>query len=284
MDNTNNFVISVMTQQELNDIAIQWAKNEGWNPGLYDADSFYAQDPQGFFIGRLNDEIIGCCSAVTYETSFAFFGHYVVKEKYRAQGYGIQMTQHRLNYVGNRVTGLDGVLNMCDKYANLGFRTTHLNIRHEGISPTITKLDKHIFALQNDMIPDVIQYDSKYFPAERPRFLEKWLAPPAGNVFLYISQNTIQGYGVIRQCFTGYKIGPLFAESSEIAEKILRALLSKIPGETFYLDTPEPNSAALSLADAYQMKPSFKTLRMYKNGQPDINLAHVFGITTFELG
>ncbi|MFN7098180.1 MAG: GNAT family N-acetyltransferase, partial [Gammaproteobacteria bacterium] len=257
----------------------------GWNPGLYDADSFYAQDPHGFFVGRLNDEVIGCCSAVTYEQDFAFFGSYVVKEGYRDQGYGIQMTRHRLAYVGSRLTGLDGVLNMCDKYANLGFRPAHMNIRQAGLSPIHSvEIDPHVFNLQEDMLPDVFAYDRLYFPAARPQFLEQWLRPPAGKVFVYIEKNDIQGYGVIRQCYTGHKIGPLFAETPAIAEKILQALLSTIPGEPFFLDTPEPNQHALALADSYNAKPSFKTLRMYLHGQPDVNLNNVFGITSFELG
>jgi GNAT superfamily N-acetyltransferase len=284
MSNKDNFVITAMTQQELNDIAIPWAQKEGWNPGLYDAESFYAQDPHGFFVARLNDEIIGCCSAVTYEDIFAFFGLYVVKEGFRNQGYGIQMTRHRLAYVGSRMVGLDGVLDMCDKYANLGFRTAHLNIRHEGIAPLIVELDKHVYPIQSEMIPDINNYDRHYFPATRPLFLDKWLSPPAGSVFVYIEQNKIQGYGVIRQCFNGHKIGPLFAETPNIADKILQALLSRIPGETFFLDTPEPNQAALALATKYNTKVCFKTLRMYMHGQPNINLDHVFGITTFELG
>ena len=41
-----------MTRAEL-DIGIGWAADEGWNPGLHDADSFYATDPGGFLIGRL---------------------------------------------------------------------------------------------------------------------------------------------------------------------------------------------------------------------------------------
>jgi hypothetical protein len=37
-------------------IAIEWARREGWNPGLHDAQTFYQADPNGFFIGELNGE------------------------------------------------------------------------------------------------------------------------------------------------------------------------------------------------------------------------------------
>jgi len=35
-----------MSRQEL-DLAVDWAAAEGWNPGLHDANCFYAIDPTG---------------------------------------------------------------------------------------------------------------------------------------------------------------------------------------------------------------------------------------------
>lgn len=48
------------------DIAVDWAAEEGWNPGLPDADCYYAADPQGFFIGFLGADPIATISAVRY--------------------------------------------------------------------------------------------------------------------------------------------------------------------------------------------------------------------------
>jgi len=31
-------------------LAVAWAASEGWNPGVHDADCFYAADPDGFFL------------------------------------------------------------------------------------------------------------------------------------------------------------------------------------------------------------------------------------------
>lgn len=44
------YKIKTMTREEL-DIAVEWAAREGWNPGVHDADAFYAADPNGFFGG-----------------------------------------------------------------------------------------------------------------------------------------------------------------------------------------------------------------------------------------
>lgn len=281
------YIISHMNEREVEDIIIQWAKEEGWNPGLHDAASFYAQDPQGFFIARLDHQPIGCSSAVIYDENFAFFGCYIVKREFRHQGYGIQMTRRRLEYVGNRNIGLDGVIHMCDKYANIGFRPAHMNIRYQGrlSIKENNASDPHIISISEQLISSIEKYDRLYFPAPRRAFLNEWLKQSLDKMAnAYIQDGIVKGYGVIRKCFLGYKIGPLFADSYEIAEKIFRSLVVKAQGDVFFLDIPEPNTAALALVKHYKMEPSFKTLRMYTKGVPDINLDRVFGITTFELG
>jgi hypothetical protein len=60
-----------MTRAEI-DLGIDWAAAEGWNPGLHDAESFYAADPGGFLVGLLDNEPVGMISAVKYGHSFGF--------------------------------------------------------------------------------------------------------------------------------------------------------------------------------------------------------------------
>ncbi|MGZ4981767.1 MAG: GNAT family N-acetyltransferase, partial [Methylobacter sp.] len=77
----NSYTIRTMTRQEIN-IAVDWATEEGWNPGLHDADCFYAADPSGFLVGLLDDEPIATISVVKYGDSFGFLGFYIVKPEY----------------------------------------------------------------------------------------------------------------------------------------------------------------------------------------------------------
>ncbi len=86
------YQIRTMTREEL-DIAISWAAEEGWNPGLYDADAFYATDPNGFFIGLLDNQPIACISAVSYNNSFGFMGFYIVRKEYLRHNKVIKMNK-----------------------------------------------------------------------------------------------------------------------------------------------------------------------------------------------
>ena len=47
-------------------LAIDWAADEGWNPGLHDAESFHAADPEGFLVAQVEGVPVGCISAVAY--------------------------------------------------------------------------------------------------------------------------------------------------------------------------------------------------------------------------
>jgi len=94
----------------------------------------------------------------------------------------------------------------------------------------------------------------------------------------------VAGYGVIRRCREGFKIGPLFADDEKGADLLFRGLAAKSGGETIYLDPPEPNAPAIALAERYGLEQVFETARMYKNGLPDLPTARIFGMTTFELG
>jgi len=132
-------------------------------------------------------------------------------------------------------------------------------------------------------IEEISNYDSSCFPARREKFLESWLKMVHSNSFVYYDEK-IRGYGVIRPCRKGYKIGPIFADNPLVADEIYKALVSKAIDEIVYLDVPEINQAAVDIAMKYDMKKVFETARMYSKYEPLIDINKIFGITSFELG
>lgn len=95
----------------------------------------------------------------------------------------------------------------------------------------------------------------------------------------------LQGYAVLRPCRDGFKIGPLCADTPQVAEELMQALCGRVPlDEAVFLDVPEPNAAAVALAVRHGMRACFETARMYTGADPCLPLARQYGITTFELG
>src|SRR5436190_6682315 len=279
-----SYAIRSMTRQEV-DIAIDWAAAEGWNPGLYDANCFYVADPNGFLIGLLGDEPIATISVVRYGDSFGFLGFYIVKPEYRGKGYGIQIWNAGLAYLTGRTIGLDGVVDQQSNYRNAGFRLAYKNIRYRGTGGGYFSTESGIVQLSSLPFDEIDAYDKPFFRGDRMQFLKCWIDQPQSTALGILRNRTLAGYGVLRTCRSGCKIGPLFADSPELAERLFLALQGHAPeGAPIFLDTPAVNSAAVDLAKRHNMTLVFETARMYTGNNPDLPVNRLFGVTTFELG
>jgi hypothetical protein len=127
--------------------------------------------------------------------------------------------------------------------------------------------------------------DRRVFPAARDRFWRAWINAPETAGLACVEDARLAGWGVIRRCREGHKIGPLVADTSAIAASLYSALCGRVPaGDPVYLDVPLPNVDAVALAKDHGMSGVFETARMYTGVAPACELQRVFGVTTFELG
>lgn len=279
-----NYNVRKMTRKDLN-TAVEWAAKEGWNPGLYDADCFFQIDKNGFFMGFLNNEPIVCISAVSYDKDFGFLGFYICKPKHRNQGYGIQVWNKAISYLNTQNIGLDGVVEQQENYKKSGFKLAYNNARYQFKSKKFVNNNSGIVVVSNLSFDELVTYDRQFFPADRTAFLNCWIRQPESVVLASKINNQIKGYGMIRKCRTGYKIGPLFSENLRVADNLFQSLVSSIPENTpVFLDIPEINPGAVKLVKKYSMKKSFSTARMYTKTPPKLPIERIYGITTFEVG
>jgi ribosomal protein S18 acetylase RimI-like enzyme len=275
------YVIRTMSRPEV-DLAVEWAAREGWNPGLSDAECFHAADPRGFLIGEIADRSVACISAVAYGEAFGFIGFYIVEPEFRGRGYGIRIWRAAMARLGARNVGLDGVIAQQDSYRKSGFRLAYRNVRYEGRAEAgATHGSVPLAALP---FAEIEAYDRTVFPEPRCAFLERWLAIPDAHARGVVRDGRLAGYAVARPCRSGFKIGPLFADDAEAAEALFGDLSAKVAGAQIYLDVSQVNPSAVALAERHAMSAVFETARMYTGPDPEIDVARVFGVTTFELG
>jgi GNAT superfamily N-acetyltransferase len=248
----SEIVIRTLTEMEV-DTVIEWAVVEGWDPGACDKAAFLAMDEGAFLGGFLEDKLVACISLVIYDDTFAFLGFFIVAPEHRGRGFGFaKVWRAALARAGEkRVIGLDGVVAQQGNYSRSAFTLAHRNIRFGGLVPEclsdftdklslldcphaphlpteIVKFDPTNQAMQHD----IIQYDSRFFPAPRAAFTRTWLTTPGHLVWAALRKNCLVGYIVIRPCIgttrgarckpgTGtethrgcFKIGPLFADDA----------------------------------------------------------------------
>ncbi len=287
---SNQLVIRNMTRPELDEL-VGWAAREGWNPGFHDAELFWATDPDAFIAACRGDELIGGGAITSYHGEFGFMGFFIVRPEYRGQGLGNTLWHVRRERLLARLRpgasiGMDGVFAMQDYYAKGGFVFSHRNMRFRaGISQRASPAgDEDIVPLASVPFDQVVDYDRTCFPAERATFLSGWIAQPDALAVGCRRDGRLSGYGVVRRCRDGCKIGPLFADDARAANALYVRLAQFVQGGPLFLDAPQNNPAAMALVQQQAMTEVFGCARMYLGPPPAIAHERVFGVTTFELG
>jgi GNAT superfamily N-acetyltransferase len=279
----NTFNIRTMRPDEIS-LAVDWAAAEGWNPGLADAACFACVDRQGFLIAELDGAPAATVSCVNYNEGFSFLGFYIVRPDLRGTGCGIRIWKAAIAHAGSRVIGLDGVTAQQDNYRKSGFQLAYANVRYGGTVVASAVPPASIMALSDVPIAAIEADDATVFPAPRPAFLQAWIGA-AGHVgCAVVRDGKPAGWGVIRPCRKGFKIGPLVADDRAAAERVFTALVAAAGGGDVFLDVPEVNRDAVALAQGQGLAPVFETARMYTGAIRPLRLERVFGVTTFELG
>ena len=291
---------SVTCVQELS-YALQLAAAEGWRPGVGDAESFYAADSTGFFIGELNGRKIGTVSAVKYDSRLSFGGFLIVENAYRGQGYGLALLNAGIASCGQRNIALDSVAEYSDLYNRHGFKKVWTNRRFELdplVALPIMELEPSppnvtVKSTAEIDFSQLAEYDAVMFGVSRHSFLTKWIAGSQSKGFAAVSSaGELLGYIVIRKTMVdgeGYKIGPLFADTLDTARMLLMNALKVASSTTddrlVYIDVPiDLNPNAVKLVEELKGSAGFTTHRMYSKGMPDIPGTKIYGVTSLELG
>ena len=265
-----------------------WARQEEWNPGPYDADVFWATDPDGHYGYFDNGTLIAGGSIVSYNNEFGFMGLFIVKLEYRSFGIGRKLWYQRRDTLLSRINkgasiGMDGVVAMQPFYQKGGFEIAFRDLRYEkkGVSFNI---DKNIAPIEEIDYQSILAYDKQCFGFLRPQFMLPWLKLPGNKTFKYVENGQLKGFAILRKANVGYKICPLFADNDSIAEELYKACLNSSNQEPVYFDIPEINKGAVQLVKKYEATYVFECARMYYDKPPKMAIEKVYGVTTFELG
>ncbi len=283
MSKLDEFQVRTMRNKELA-FAIDLAAREGWNPGLHDAECFFAADPNGFLIGELAGEPVGCISAVSYAGRYGFVGLYIVRPEFRHRGYGSRLWQAAMDRLRGHNVGLDGVPAQQRNYARSGFRHAHRSVRYQGQAKPAAR-HASVGSAAEVAFEAISDFDRQVFPERREAFLRPWLAQPMGGAYVAHDGARLTGYTVVRPCREGWKIGPLAADDPIVARRLYEAAGAHTPrGAPIFVDVPEANPGTKAFLAELGLTPVFETARMYTGPDPAIDLPKLFGVTTFELG
>lgn len=275
--------IRPLTRTEL-DTAVGWAGAEGWDPGVGDADAFWAGDPGGFWAGERDGELVATLSLVRQGPRFGFAGFYIVRPDLRGSGHGLALWRAVVDASPLETIGLDGVPAQEPSYARSGFALAHRTARYTGTVDGAAGADAGIVDALTLPGGTLAAFDDAHVVAPRPAFLERWLHGPGRVALAAVGDDgAVRGYGVLRPSVARHRIGPLFAEDPATAGALLGALGTRAPGAVS-IDVPLANTHGVALATGLGLRPTFQTARMYRGPDPGLPVDAIYGVTSLELG
>ena len=264
-----------------------WARAEGWNPGLHDIAIAWQLDPDAFLALRRGNELVGAGTIYSHHGDFGFMGLFIVRPDMRGLGLGTALWLHRRDALLNRLSpgasiGMDGVFDMVPFYERGGFELAYRDLRFDGIASG--EADRTV--IDGALVPfeQVDALDSQHFPTSRSEFLRAWLAAPGTSSAAVVDNGILMGFGVTRSCEQGHRFGPVLALTSDVALRIVETLMHRVEGQPVQIDVPEINDAGLAIAQRFSMTESFGCARMYLGGIPNLESGNVYGVTSFEFG
>ena len=236
-------------------------------------------------MGRLDGEPVTAISVVKYGEALGFLGFYIARPAARGKGYGLKTWNAGMARLTGRNVGLDGVVAQQHNYRKSGFRLAWNNIRQEGPAPD-AKAPAGVGLIDGRGVPfdKLAAYDRRFFPAARDAFLASWISLPERASMAAVRDGELAGFAVMRAARAAQRVGPLYADSPDIATALVSALAKKAGATEVAVDTPDINKPALALAEHGGWKPSFETARMYTGADPQVDYAGLYGVTSFELG
>ncbi|WP_375173264.1 GNAT family N-acetyltransferase [Pseudooceanicola sp.] len=260
---------------------LDWAAQEGWNPGLDDAEAFHAADPAGFFVAEMDGTAVAAISVVNHSDSFAFLGLYICRPDVRGRGVGLGLWRHALAHAGNRSIGLDGVPEQQSNYRKSGFALTGETRRYGG---TFTgPVPPWRLATPQDQA-EIRRLDRAANGFDRPAFLAAWVQPgPTRRTVVLGPSEGITGFATARLCKSGCKIGPIVAPDADEAVDLARQAAGSLGQRQVIIDVPDGGRRFSDLLAAQGFEVGFTTARMYKGPAPEGN-GTLQAIATMELG
>ncbi len=229
----------------------------GWNQTEADWRRLLELEPTGCFVACDREQVLGTVTAVNYEGSFGWIGMLLTDPAARRQGIGTRLLNHAIAFLRGRgveCIRLDGTPMGHGLYLRHGFVDEYEIQRWQGRStigpgaglPPIREAD----------LEAVCRCDRRIFGADRSLLIASlWRENPSCSALVQAPAGTA-GYVLWRPGARAWYLGPCLADSAGHAEALVTEMLSRVPGETVYVDICTKNPWIRQLAEnlgfAYQ--------------------------------
>ncbi|XP_054724322.1 uncharacterized protein LOC129234318 [Uloborus diversus] len=249
-------------------------------------------DPYGFYVAVSDaGEVLGICSAVFHHNDLAFVGSYYVKREYRGQGIGRKVLNACNDHIGSRNAALNAMPEMVPF-----FRDTcgYSIVKNKWVCLFYMSAD----SLKLDTIPSnrlkefeirlpresdlslMFEYFFKIIGYRLDLAIRLNCEEVDSRTYVAFKEGVCVGFGSIKiSCNGAGEVGPLYADSTTVAEILLKKLILSFPrARGFVIKTVRSNSAANDLAQRFGWSCPELYPRLYRKKILNADINKVFAL------
>jgi GNAT superfamily N-acetyltransferase len=246
--------------------AVGLANTMGWDMAQQDFGLSLKLEPEGCFVLFDNLSQVGISTCISFG-KVGWFGNLVVDQTHRNQGGGMLLLQEAIDHMrknGVETIGLYSYRDLTRFYENFGFQsnTEFLVIKGKTETPQIhEKLER----ITNRDVSAVIKFDEEFFHGNRKRLLAPILLNKKNHCYISKRNGGIDGYIASKRNDTMTEVGPLICRSgqNELAESLLKAVLTNSKDEGIFVCVPTANKTLLEALADFEIQESFRITRMF---------------------
>lgn len=272
--------ISPMTSNDF-EFAVSLTDNEGWGNVPVDFERLVSLDSKGCFIARAENESVGMITTTSGD-DYGFIGSLIVRSSYRRRGIGEALMTHAISYLRDNSIScieLDATFQGVPLYRKLGFRDKYLSMRF--VRPATAEKD-HSPPNSDFKLEEILALDKRFTGLNRSAILTR-LANEFGDSVFTMRGDHLQGYAIAYPRGDIRAIGPIVADSMDIAKAILDKIVKRHSSQALSIGLPEAAHLFTPTLLEHQFEYREPSLRMYLGQRRDFE-SSIYGIISPEKG
>lgn len=266
-----NFSIRPMREADL-PAAMCLKDAEGWNQTEADWAFYLKHDPDLCLVAEVEGEVIGTVMAINYNNEVAWIGMMIVEKSFRKYGISTALLHDVIDRLKDcQSIKLDASPAGSHVYEKFGF-AVELELQRM-IAPRLgseieKSSDTEISRIQKADISGLIEYDSRVFGVNRQSLMKHLAADRLECGWLARVNEKIAGILLAREGTLYHQIGPLFAETEEVAIQLFSKAAYHLQGKPVTIDihTSKTNFRNFLLSLGFETQRPF--YRMYLKENP----------------
>jgi GNAT superfamily N-acetyltransferase len=215
-------------------------RQAGWNQVARDWEIFLKLSPRGCRVATALGQVVGTVASISYQDRFSWIGMVLVHPDYRKQGLGMELLRQAMAILPpGQTIKLDATAAGRQVYLKYGFVDEFELSRMEAKIDQPPRQPKAARLIQKADLPALAAFDEQRFGAHRGPLLTFVFEASRGLSFIADGANGISGYLLARHGNEFIHLGPVVAESREVAIVLVLEALASCSGRRVIIDSPQ---------------------------------------------